>query len=95
MTTQQQNCLRSAKNRDYSFVKDNHKNRRSVKAINIKTKQVFHFKSMYAAQQQLGINAGIVSMCCQKINNCKTGISKKNGQQYEFKFTTKVKITKC
>ena len=95
LVTTKENCLRSAKNRDYSFVKDNHKNRKSVKAINIETKQVFHFNSLYAAQQYLEINAGLISMCCQGINRCKTGISKKDGQRYRFKFTTKLKITKC
>ena len=34
---------------------------------------------MYAIQQYLGINAGIVKMVCEGINRCKTGISKKNG----------------
>ena len=34
--TQQANCKKSAKNREYSFAAVNHKNRRCVKATNIK-----------------------------------------------------------
>ena len=41
---------------------------------------------MYAVQQHLGINAGIVKMCCEYINNCKTGISKNDGNSYKFEY---------
>ena len=91
LTTQQKNVQRPIKNGDYSF----RKNRRSVKAINIETKQVFYFRSLYAAQQNLSVDRGIVSKCCRKEYGYKTGISKKNGQRYKFEFTTKVKISKC
>ena len=39
LVTQQVNCKKSAINRDYTFVKDNHKNRRCVKATNIRPKK--------------------------------------------------------
>ena len=44
---------------------------------------------MYAIQQYLGINAGIVKMVCEGINYCKTGISKKNGISYKFEYVKK------
>ena len=45
---------------------------------------------MYVVQQHLGINAGIVKMICKKINNCKTGISKKDGCPYKFEYIEKM-----
>lgn len=42
---------------------DNHKNRRYVKATNINTEEVSYLSSMYAVQQHLGINAGIIKWC--------------------------------
>ena len=70
--TQQENCKKSAKKRDYSFAADNRQNRRYVTAINQTTQEVAYFNSMHALQQHLGINAGIVKMVCEGINNCKT-----------------------
>ena len=37
---------------------------------------------MYAIHQHLGINPGIVKMVCEGLNNCNTGISKKDGSKY-------------
>lgn len=68
LITQQQNCDKSAKNRDYAFVKYNPNNKNYVKAVNCNTNKVTYYKSMYAVQQRLGINAGIVKMVCEKIN---------------------------
>ena len=78
------NCKKSAKNRDYSFAANNHKNRTCVKAINQTRQEAVYFNSMYAVQQHLGIYAGIVKMICEGINNCKTGISKTDGHYYKF-----------
>ena len=89
LMTQQQNCKKSAKDRDYSFVSENHKNQKCVKAINVETKEITYYNSLYATQQHLGVNAGIVSMCCQGINNAKSGISKKDNQQYKFEYVKK------
>ncbi|XP_031549080.1 uncharacterized protein LOC116286655 [Actinia tenebrosa] len=52
LVTQQQNCMKSAKGRDYSFVKNNHRNKKYVKAIDIDddNKESF-YGSMYAVQQ--------------------------------------------
>ena len=89
LLTQQQNCKKSAINRDYTFVAKNHENKRCVRATNVITKEVTYFNSMYAVQQHLQINAGIVKMVCEGINRCKSGVSKKNGNSYEFGYVKK------
>ena len=89
LMTPQENCKKSAKRRDYSFVSNNHQNKKCVKAIDCDTKEVSYYNSMYAIQQHLGINAGIVKMVCDKINCCKTGISKKDNHHYEFEYVNK------
>ena len=86
MITQQENCKKSSKDRDYSFASKNHKNKRCVKAINQVTNDVSYYNSMHAIQKHLCINAGIVKMVCEGLNNCKTGISKKDGQAYKFEY---------
>ena len=86
LLTPQQNCKKSAKDRDNSFVANNHKNRKCVKATNKNTKEVSYFNSMSAIQQHLGINAGIVKMVCEGLNNCKSGVSKKDGHSYTFEY---------
>ena len=68
---------------------ENHEYRKYVKAINVETNKVSHYNSLYATQQHLGINVGIVSICCQGINNCKSGISEKDGQRYKFEYVKK------
>ena len=86
LVTQQQNCKKSAKDRDYTFVAKNHENKKCVKAINKNTNEVSYYNSMYGVQQHLGINAGIVKMVCEGINNCKSGVSKKDGQHYKSEY---------
>ena len=53
LVTQQQNCKKSAENRDYKFVAINHENKKCVKAINQNTNEVSYYNSMYAVQQYL------------------------------------------
>ena len=86
LVTQQQNCKKSVKDRDYTFVANNCKNRKCVKAINKNTNEVTYFYSMHAVQQHIGINAGIVKMVCEGLNNCKSGISNKDGHSYTFEY---------
>ena len=86
LMTQQKSCKKSAAKRDYSFAAHNHKNTKKVKATNLETNEVSYYKSLYATQQHLGINCGIVSMCCQGINNVKSGISKKDNHRYSFEY---------
>jgi len=84
--TQQNNCKKSAKDRDYTFSAKNHENRKCVKATNKDTNEVTYFKSMYATRQHLGINVGIVKMVCEGINHCKSGKSKIDGHYYTFEY---------
>ena len=86
LVTHQQNCKKSAKDRDYTFASKNHENKKCVKAFNKNTNEVSYYNSMYAIQQRLGINAGIVKMVCEGINNCKSGVSKKDGHSYRFEY---------
>ncbi len=92
LLTQQQNNIKSVKNRDYSFVGKNYDNRKYVKAINVNTGEESFFNSMYSIQQHLGINAGIVKMVCEGLNNCKTGISKIDKSIYRFVYITKEEL---
>ena len=89
LMTQQQNCKKSAKDRDYTFAAKNHENRKCVKATNQNTNEATYFESLYAVNQHLGINAGIVKMVCEGLNNCKSGISKKDGHSYTFEYIKK------
>ena len=84
LMTPKENCKKAAKDRDYTFVANNHENRKCIKAINKNTNEVSYYYSMYAVNQHLGINAGIVKMVCEGINNCKSGVSKKDGHSYTF-----------
>ena len=86
LMTPSENNKKSAKERDYTFVTQNHKNRKCVKATNKDTDEISHFNSLYAVQQHLGINAGIVKMVVEGRNNCKSGISKKDGCSYTFEY---------
>ena len=89
LMTQQENCKKSAKRRDYTFAAKNHQNKKCVKATNSDTNEVSYYNSLYAVQQHLGINAGIVKMVCEKINGCKTGISKIDNHSYKFEYVNK------
>ena len=89
VVTSSENNKKSSRFRDYTFVKDNHRNRKYVKATNISTNEGSYYNSLYAVQQHLQINAGIVKMVCERINNCKTGISKKDNCHYKFEYVKK------
>ena len=86
LVTQQKNCKKSTKDRDYKFAAKNHENKKCVKATNCSTNEISYFNSMYAVQQHFGINAGIVKMVCEGTNNCKSGKSKKDGHSYTFEY---------
>ena len=89
MMTQQENCKKSAQERDYTFVAKNHQNKKCVKATNTNTNEVSYYNSLYAVQQHHGINAGIVKMVCENLNRCKTGVSKKDNHHYKFQYVKK------
>ena len=86
LLTQQENCKKSSERRDYTFAAKNHQNKKFVKATNIETNEISYYNSMYAINQYLGINAGIVKMVSEGLNRCKTGISKKNNCHYKFEY---------
>ena len=86
LLTHRQNCNKFTKDRDYSFVAQNHKNRKCIKATNKSTNEVTYFKSMYAVNQHLQINAGVVKIICDGTHNYKSSISKKDGHSYTFDY---------
>ena len=87
VVTRSENNKKSAINRDYSFVKDNHKNRKKVKAIKLLTNEEVIYNSLYSVNKLLGINAGHVKMICEeKYIYCKSATSKKDGQKYTFEY---------
>ena len=86
LMTQQENCKKSANNRDYTFVANNHKNKKLVKSTCIETGEIDYFHSLYSIERDLKINCGIVKMCCEKLNRVKSGKSKLNGMSYKFEY---------
>lgn len=87
LLTHQQNLLKSAKNRDYSFTKTSYSNKHRVKATDTETGKYQILASLYACRLYYNINCGIVKMCCEKKNNCKSGISKNNNHKIVFEYT--------
>ena len=69
-------------NRDYSFVRNNYRNRRFVKATNLDTDQQYYFNSLNAVRKHLLINAGFVKVICEGYT--KPATSKKDNQRYTF-----------
>ena len=84
LLTQKQNCIKAAKNRDYS-------NRsvfqaKRVKAINLETDEFCFYKSQYAAGKDLGIQPTSIMMICKEAHGYKTAKSKKDGCKYIFRY---------
>ena len=77
VVTRSENNKKSAINRHYSFVKDNYKNKKTVKAINLLTNEEIIYNSLYSVYKILLINAGHVKMICEGNNYCKSATSKK------------------
>ena len=87
LVTTSENNKKSVINRDYSFVKNNHKNKKKVKGINLLTKEEVIYNSLYLVNKLLAINAGHVKMICEdKYKYCKSATSKKDGQKYTFEY---------
>jgi hypothetical protein len=80
------NLERKKPHRDYTVVKDNHRSRKQVKSTCIETGEIKLFNSLYGAQKELGINAGLVKMCCEGTNNVKSGKSKFIEFTYTFEY---------
>jgi hypothetical protein len=92
LITQQQNCMKSAKNRDYSFAMKGHRNKKCVKAVNYSNNEVTYFDSIYATHQHLDINHSLIWMACGGLNGVKFCISKKDGCRYKFNYITKEEL---
>lgn len=45
-----------------------------------------YYPSIYAASKDLGVNPGLISMCCNNLNRVKTGTAKFNGHIFKYKF---------
>ena len=87
MMSQSDNCIKSCKNRNYDYVKDNHKNVHKVKVTNIATNETNVFKSVYQASEFSNVNVGIIQLICQGSLYSKTGTSKTTNTQYTFEYT--------
>ena len=86
LLTPSENSKKAAKKIDYSFVKDNHKNKKCIKAINKNTNDTSYYFSIHATEQHLCINRGIIKKVCENYKYYKTGISKKDGHSYTFEY---------
>ncbi len=85
LLTRRENLLKSAKNRNYDFIKNNHKNRKEVIAIDPEGNEK-QYRSMYACQKDLSVNAGIIKYCCDGMNNVNGGYSKIDGMYFQFRY---------
>ena len=86
LLTPSENNKKAATNIDYTFIANNHKNRKCVKATNIETGEVTYYYSLYATQQHLGINHGTIKRVCESWYGYKSGVSKKDGHSYTFEY---------
>lgn len=87
LLTHQENLKKSAKNRDYSFSKTTLQNIKRVKAIKIDDGTFEIYKSLYSCMTDIGVNAGLIKMCCEKSNRVKSGTSRINNNRYTFEYT--------
>ena len=90
LLTRRANNKKSAVNRNYNFVRNNHINKKLVKATD-ENGNVSYYDSLYAVNKELGINAGQVKMICEGINNVKSGFAKyDNYKRYTFQYINEV-----
>ncbi len=89
LLTQSDNVKKSMKNRDHTYLKNNHSvsRKRNIKATCLATNTSTIYPSLYQCQKDLHINSGIVKMVCEGKNKCKTGTSKKDHNKYTFEYT--------
>jgi len=92
LLSQSENSKKAAKNRDYSFVKYNHLNKKKVKSINRSDGTIMIFKSLSSAGKKLHASAGSVKMTCDKKYGYKYAFSKLDGSKYSFEYMALYKI---
>jgi len=90
INNKEDNCLSNLQlvTQQQNYKKHN-QNKRCVKALNCFTNEETCFNSMYAVQQHLGINVGLVKMACDGTNNVKSGISRVDFCRYKFSYIQK------
>ena len=81
LLTPSENVKKSYKNKTTS---NNHKNRKTVKSINIKTKEELYFYSLYSTGQHLNICHNSIQKVCEGIT--KSALSKKDNCWYKFEY---------
>ena len=89
LVSQQQNCLKSTKDRDFTYITNAWKNRKCVKAMNCDTQEFSYYNSTSAVEKHLGISHGTVKRVCDGCYGRKTGRSKKDGHSYKFEYVPK------
>ena len=89
LVTQQQNCEKSAKDRDYSYTKNIKREKKCVKATNTNTNEVSYYDSLYCCSQYLDISNGTIKRVCDGVEYRKSGISKNDKQKYTFEYVKK------
>lgn len=67
-------------------IKYNHKNKRAVKATNLKTNEVHYFPSFYRIDKELGVDKGTVRRICEGIKYYKTAWSKFDDHYNTFEY---------
>lgn len=89
LITRKENVIKSAKMKNTTNLKDNHKKRKAVKSIcedgTLKT-----WYSLGRASVGLNINPGVISQCLRGLNNCKSANSKLDHKNYTFQYSDEV-----
>ena len=78
MVTKQQNCKKAAKERDCTFAKHNHQNKKCVKVTNYATKEVTYpgpsQLSKWQTEKRLEVNKGLTGLTglplFRDVNDC-------------------------
>lgn len=87
--THQKNLIKSAKHRDYSFTKNNHKNKKCILETRLDTNDKRLYGSLFQVAKHRHINAGSVKFICDGI--CKTVLSPRNNMEYTYQYIDKAK----
>lgn len=78
--------METLRRRDYSFAAKNHEHKKIIKAVCAEKGITRYFDSMYYAGRQLNINAGIIKMNVEHLNNVKYGHPKGSNDKYVFEY---------